>query len=282
MCKLSLSVCGLLLAVLVLPAVAEEYQNGIAWDEPAKITPGEKDSDPPSDAVVLFDGSNLDAWNNGDKWEIEDGVATVRGGGISTKQQFGDCQLHIEWSSPNPPKGSGQGCGNSGVFLMERYEVQVLDSYSTETYRDGQAGAIYKQKPPAVNATRKPGEWNSYDIFWTAPRFDESGELVSPAYITVVHNGVLIHNHLAVKGNTFYHAPPSYTAHGPKGRISLQDHGNPVRYRNIWVREYQPAHGEQARDPYIQDGDKQTPIQSTSTESKASGLVATGGSNKRK
>lgn len=275
--KLSLIVGGLLIAAFVLPAVAEEYLNGIAWDEPPKVTPGEKDSDPPSDAVVLFDGTNLDAWNNGDKWKVEDGVATVRGGGISTKQEFGDCQLHIEWSSPDPPTGRGQGCGNSGVFLMGIYEVQVLDSYSSDTYHDGQAGAVYKQKPPAVNVMRKPGEWNSFDIFWTCPRFDESGELVSPAYITVMHNGVLIHNHLEVKGNTFYHRPPSYTAHGPKGPISLQDHGNPVRFRNIWVREFKPAHGVQARDPFIRDGDKETPIKSASNTPKVSGLVTLDG-----
>lgn len=243
---------------------AEEYLSGIEWQPPKKITPGEANSEPPSDAVVLFDGTNLDAWKGGEKWRVEDGVAIVGGGGISTKQEFGDCQLHIEWATPDPPTGEGQGCANSGVFMMGRYEVQVLDSYSSDTYYDGQAGAIYKQRPPAVNAMRGPGEWNTYDIYWTAPRFDESGKLASPAYITVVHNGVLIHNHYELKGNTPYAQPPSYVAHPPKGPIALQDHGNPLRYRNIWVREYKPAEGKQVRDPYLKDGDKEIPIETTS------------------
>lgn len=254
-------------ALLCLPliftanALGKEYLNGIKWQVPAKVTPGEKSGEPPSDAVVLFGGENLDAWKGGEGWKVEDGVATVGKGFISTKQEFGDCQLHIEWSSPNPPTGKGQGAGNSGVFLMGTYEIQVLDSYSSTTYHDGQAGAIYKQTPPAVNATRPPGEWNAYDIFWTAPRFDESGTLVSPAYITAVHNGVLILNHFELQGDTPYERPPSYKAHPPKGPISLQDHGNPVRYRNIWVREFKPAQGEQEREPFYRDGKgNETPV----------------------
>jgi len=249
------------LLALAPQASAKEYLNGIKWQSPAKVTPGQTNSDPPSDAVVLFDGTNLDAWKGGDKWKVEDGVAIVGSGYISTKQEFGDCQLHVEWSSPNPPSGSGQGCANSGVFFLEKYEIQVLDSFSTETYHDGQAGAIYKQTPPAVNAMRPPGEWNVYDLFWTSPRFDESGALESPAYITAMHNGVLILNHFELKGPTPFDQVPKYTAHSPKGSIGLQDHGNPVRYRNIWIREYQPAQGEQVREPFFREGDgTETPI----------------------
>jgi heat shock protein HslJ len=266
MTRHSLLLCTFL-SLAATTQVHAEYQNGIEWQPPKKITPGKSASDAPSDAVVLFDGENLDEWNGGDKWKIENGEAVVGRGGISTKKEFGDCQLHIEWSSPNPPSGEGQGCANSGVFMMGTYEIQVLDSYSTDTYHDGQAGAVYKQKPPAVNAMRKPGEWNTYDIYWTAPRFDEAGKLKSPAYVTVVHNGVLIHNHLELLGDTPFHRAPEYNAHGPKGPISLQDHGNPVRYRNIWVREYKPAEGKQVRDPYLKDGDKETPIKTSNTSS---------------
>lgn len=253
------------LAVLLfgcaLPARAQEYLSGIEWEKPPIVTPGKADADPPSDAIVLFDGSDLSQWKGGENWKVEDGVAVVGRGQITTKQEFGDCQLHIEWSAPKPPTGSGQGRGNSGVFLMGRYEVQVLDSYDNETYFDGQAGAIYKQTPPAVNAMRPPGEWNSYDIFWTAPRFEDDGSLKSPAYITVVHNGVLILNHFELLGDTPFNRPPKYTAHGPTGPISLQDHGDPVRFRNIWVREYRPAQGEQTREPFLRKGDQELPIE---------------------
>jgi hypothetical protein len=259
--RLTFLFCLGVLAALAAPGLAKEYLNGIEWETPAKVAPGETDSAPPADAVVLFDGANLDAWQGGEKWKIEGGAAIVGGGGIRTKQEFGDCQLHIEWSAPHPPTGEGQGCGNSGVFLMDRYEIQVLDSYSTDTYYDGQAGGIYKQTPPMVNAMRPPGEWNSYDIFWTCPRFDDAGKLISPAYITAVHNGVLIVNHFELKGDTPYNRPPRYEAHSAKGPISLQDHGNPVRYRNIWIREIAPAAGEQTREPFIRDGDKETPVQ---------------------
>lgn len=238
---------------------AEEYLNGIKWEKPAIVTPGEKNSDPPSDATVLFDGKDLSNWKNASSWKIEDGNAISGRGPITSKQEFGDCQLHIEWSAPTPVKGTGQGRGNSGVFLMGKYEIQVLDSYENETYFDGQAGAIYKQTPPRANAMRKPGEWNTYDIFWTAPQFD-GDKLVSPAYITAVHNGVLILNHFELKGDTPFNRPPAYTPHASTGPISLQDHGNPVRFRNIWVRETKPAHGEQVREPFIRDGDKETPI----------------------
>ncbi|GAA5507064.1 DUF1080 domain-containing protein [Novipirellula caenicola] len=256
-----LSGLGLSVALSASSLAAEEYLNGIKWQEPPKVTPGETNADAPSDAIILFDGADLSEWNNGDKWNVKDGVASTGKGMISTKREFGDCQLHIEWSAPTPVKGNGQGRGNSGVFMMGRYEIQVLDSYDNETYFDGQAGAIYKQTPPAVNATRPPGEWNTYDIFWTAPRFDDSEKLVSPAYVTVVHNGVLILNHFELKGDTPYNRPPQYKAHKPVGPISLQDHGNPVRFRNIWIREFKPAVGEQERAPFLRDGNKETPIE---------------------
>ena len=179
--------------------------SGIKWPEPPIVTPGKADSDPPSDAIVLFDGKDLSAWENGDQWIVKDGVATVKDTDITTKQSFGDCQLHVEWSAPVPATGESQGRGNSGVFLMDQYEVQVLDSYDNKTYFDGQASAIYKQTPPMVNAMRQPGEWNTYDIVWNAPKFKEDGSLESPAYVTVLHNGVLTLNHFAARGHDAVH-----------------------------------------------------------------------------
>jgi hypothetical protein len=240
----------------------EEYLNGILWEAPPVVTPGKTDADPPSGATVLFDGTDMSKWNNGENWPVKDGIAFSGEGPIESKDTFGDCQVHVEWSAPSPAEGSGQGRGNSGIFLMGIYEIQVLDSYENETYHDGQAGAIYKQTPPAVNATRPPGEWNSYDIFWTAPRFSEAGDLISPAYITATHNGVLILNHFELKGDTPFNRPPKYNSHPPQGPISIQDHGNPVRFRNIWVREFKAAGGEQVREPFLRDGDKETPISS--------------------
>jgi len=260
-CRLGLLSALLLGVVSTGPtAVAQEYINGIEWDKPPTVTPGETDAQPPSDAVVLFDGTDLSKWHGGENWTVADGVAVVGKGQITSKDEFGDCQLHIEWSAPTPPRGEGQGRGNSGVFLMGQYELQVLDSFNNETYHDGQAGAIYKQTPPAANATRPPGQWNSYDVIWTAPRFAEDGSLVSPAYITALHNGVAVLNHFELKGDTPYHRPPKYTAHPPKGPISLQDHGDPVRFRNIWVREFKPATGIQAREPFLRQGDQEIPI----------------------
>jgi hypothetical protein len=225
----------------------QEYLTGIEWPKPPIITPGEQPGDPPSDAIVLFDGQDFSAWDNADRWTIKDGVAYTGRGMISSKQKFGDCQLHVEWSAPSEVKGDGQGRGNSGVFFGP-YELQVLDSYDNETYYDGQAGAIYKQMPPMVNAMRKPGEWNTYDIVWTAPRFKPDGTLESPAYITVLHNGVVIQNHFALLGDTPFTAKPKYVDLGALP-IQLQDHGNPVRYRNIWVREWKPIVGKQVREP---------------------------------
>ena len=245
-------------------ATAEEYLSGIQWQEPAVITPGESDSTPPSDAIVLFDGTDASAWRNADNWKVEDGNLIAGRGMIVSKQEFGDCQLHVEWSAPTPPKGNGQGRGNSGIFLMGKYELQVLDSFENKTYADGQAASIYKQTPPMVNAMRPPGEWNTYDIIWTCPRFDDDGNLASPAYMTALHNGVVVLNHFELKGDTPYNRPPRYQAHGPQGPISIQDHGNPVRFRNIWVREVKPAVGEQVRDPYLRDGNKERPIAASS------------------
>jgi hypothetical protein len=200
---------------------------------------------PPSDAIVLFDGESLEHWRSVDtsrgpaRWKVAGGyVEVVRGSGaIETKRGFGDVQLHVEWSAPNPPTGTGQNRGNSGVFFMGMYEVQVLDSYQNVTYPDGQAAAVYGQYPPLVNASRPPGEWQSYDIVFRAPRFDASGRVTAPARVTVLHNGVLVQDNVALIGPTANRARPPYTAHPDRLPISLQDHGDPVRYRNIWVRE---------------------------------------------
>ncbi|HKP84456.1 MAG TPA: DUF1080 domain-containing protein [Blastocatellia bacterium] len=212
--------------------------------EPTVVTPGKTAGDAPSDAIVLFDGKDLSKWrslNDGSeaKWAVKDGYMQVlpKTGDIATKQEFGDCQLHIEWATPAEVKGEGQGRGNSGVFLMERYEVQVLDSYENKTYYHGQAGAIYKQHAPLVNACRKPGEWQTYDIVFKAPKFDEQGKVIERARITVLQNGVLIQNNVEIYGNTYHDKPALYVAHGAKASLKLQDHGDLVRYRNIWVRE---------------------------------------------
>lgn len=219
-----------------------EWKSGIVWPEPPVIDPGSAET-PPSDAIVLFDGTGLDDWKGGERWEIKDGYAISKGGSITTKDSFGDIQVHLEWASPEVVKGRGQGRGNSGIYLMNRYEVQILDSYENETYFDGQAGAIYKQTPPMVNACRPPGEWQTYDILWTCPRFDEDGTLKSPAAVTVLHNGIVIQNHYELQGGTHWHKPPAYEKHAPTGPISLQFHGNPVRFRNIWVRKLEPIVG---------------------------------------
>ena len=253
-CLLTIAAQGLMSNVL-----ADEYLNGIEWKEPPVVVPGENGG-PPSDAVILFDGKDLLSWQGSDNWTIENGVAVSGKGDLRTKAAFGDCQLHIEWSAPTPATGSGQGRGNSGVFLMDTYELQVLDSFENKTYFDGQAGAIYKQTPPQVNATRAPGTWNIYDIAWTAPRFQEDGALMSGAYMTVLHNGVLILNHFELKGDTPFNRQPQYKKHDATGPITLQDHGNPVRFRNIWVRELKPVVGEQVREPFLRNGDKETPI----------------------
>lgn len=212
------------------------------WEPvPAKVTPREN-SAAPSDAIILFDGKDLNEWTNQQggtaEWIVEDGAMTVkpRTGIIKTKQKFGDFQLHIEWRSPAEVKGEGQGRGNSGIFMMGKYELQVLDSYESITYSNGQAGSMYKQSIPLVNACKGPGEWQTYDVIFMAPVFTEKGSLKSPARITVLHNGILVQNNYELRGPTEYNRIPLYEAHG-KGAIELQDHGNPVSYRNIWVRE---------------------------------------------
>lgn len=256
--------CIALISVLFFGATisADEYLTGIEWQEPKIIQPSD-DHAAPSDAIVLFDGKDLSAWANTENWKVEDGVAIAGKGDIRTKQAFGDCQLHIEWSAPTPPTGKGQGRANSGVFLMNTYEIQVLDSYENKTYFDGQAGGIYKQTPPLVNATRPPGQWNVYDIIWTAPKFKEDGSLESPAYITAIHNDVLILNHFELLGDTPYDRPPAYKKHADKLPIRLQDHGNPVRFRNIWVREIQQPVGKQVKEPFIRDNQtgEERPVQ---------------------
>jgi hypothetical protein len=252
---------GMMAGSPLFAADAGEYMNGIKWKEPPIVTPGKNAGDPPSDATILFDGKDLSKWENGDKWIVKDGIAIVKDSDITSKESFGDCQLHIEWSSPVPAKGKSQQRGNSGVFLMDRYELQVLDSYKNETYFDGQASAIYKQTPPMANATRPPGEWNTYDIAWTAPMFKDDGELESPAYITVFHNGVLTLNHFELEGNTPFTEYPHYEKHG-KLPIHLQNHGNPVRYRNIWVREIKQPEGKREREPFFKNHEtgKETPV----------------------
>jgi hypothetical protein len=211
--------------------------------EPPVITPGAKPGDPPSDATILFDGKNLAAWKSlrdgGDaKWLVQDGYIQVqpRTGDIVTKEQWGDCQLHIEFATPSEVKGDSQGRGNSGVFLMGRYEVQVLDSYQNPTYFHGQAGSVYKQHAPLVNVSRKPGEWQTYDIIFSAPVFDEIGNVDKRGRVTVLHNGVLVQNNVEIYGETWHDRAPAYLPHGPTGPIKLQDHGNPMRFRNIWIR----------------------------------------------
>jgi hypothetical protein len=217
---------------------------------PAVITPGtsstqEQPGRPPSDAVVLFDGKDLSHWHGTRQqpagWTVDQGALIVvpGAGTLLSKDAFGDCQLHLEFAAPVPPHGRDQGRGNSGVLFFGRYEIQVLDSFENVTYADGQAAAVYGQYPPLVNASRPPGQWQSYDIIFTAPRFAK-GALAAPAYVTMLHDGVLVHNHTPLIGAMAYRALGKYTPHGPKGPIALQDHGNPVRFRNIWVRELKP------------------------------------------
>ena len=208
-------------------------------EEPRVIDPGP----PPSDAIVLFDGKDLSQWEDdrdgsAAKWEIlPDGSTVSKVSKIRTKKSFGDCQLHIEWATPSEVKGSGQGRGNNGVQLQGRYEIQILDSYNNPTYYHGQAGAVYKQHAPLVNASRKPGEWQSYDIIFHAPRFDADGKLQKAATVTVLHNGVLIQDNAEILGTTSHVGYPKYTAHPLKQPLVLYYHTNPVRFRNIWIRE---------------------------------------------
>jgi len=211
--------------------------------EPPIVTPSSVVGGAPSDAVVLFDGTSVAHWRSATdgtavKWQLRDGYLEVvpKTGDIVTREGFGDCQLHLEWATPAVVKGEGQGRGNSGVYLMQRYEVQVLDSYQNKTYYHGQAGAVYKQYAPLVNASRPPGEWQSYDIIFKSPKFDEQGRVIERARLTVLHNGVLIQNNVELYGSTFDKAPALYIAHAAKAPLQLQNHGDSVRYRNIWIR----------------------------------------------
>ena len=237
---------GLTLIALAAVGGAASAQDAAPFPapktEPPIVTPGRTNADPPSDAIVLFNGKDLSQWRAADggpaKWFVRDGYVEVAPGTgeIATGEQFGDVQLHIEWATPAIVKGEGQERGNSGVFLMGRYEVQVLDSYDNKTYYHGQAGSVYKQYAPLVNASRKPGEWQAYDIVFHAPKFDEQGKVVDRARVTVLHNGVLIQNNVEIYGITYNDRPALYIAHPPQDVLRLQDHGNPVRYRNIWIR----------------------------------------------
>jgi hypothetical protein len=201
---------------------------------------------PPADAVVLFDGKDLSKWRGGGdgpaKWKVGAGYVEVAPGTgmIHTAEGFGDVQLHVEWMAPDPPRGSDQDRGNSGVFLMGRYEVQVLDSWGNVTYPDGQASAVYGQYPPLVNASRSPGQWQSYDIVFRRPRFGIEGSVKSPAVITVFHNGILVQDHVELTGPTAHQRRPPYEVHPDRLPIGLQDHEHPVRYRNIWLRNLEP------------------------------------------
>jgi hypothetical protein len=212
-----------------------------ARPRPAVVTPGTQPGGAPSDAIVLFDGTDLSRWVSGKTpWKVENGYVEVAAGGgdLRTRDRFGDVQLHVEWAAPAQVPGTSQNRGNSGIFLQGRYEVQVLDSSDNPTYADGQAGAIYGQWPPLVNPVRRPGEWQSYDIVFEAPRF-ENGTLLRPAYLTVFLNGVLLHHRTELMGPTVHRARTRYTPHDPDGPLVLQDHGEPVRFRNIWIRRLQ-------------------------------------------
>jgi hypothetical protein len=255
MCIRSLAVLSILALgafVMTAPVSAQNARAPVYWEvhdpdrpTPPVVDPGPAPSDPapvPEDAVVLFDGSDLSAWEQPDGapagWRVQNGAMVVEPGtgSIQTKNDFGSVQLHVEWAAPSPVEGEGQDRGNSGVFLMNTYEVQVLDSYQNPTYADGQAAAVYGQYPPLANAMRPPGEWQTYDIVFHRPYFADDGSLVRPARMTVYHNGVLVQDHVTLTGPTAYQDRPPYEAHASALPIALQDHGAPVRFRTIWLR----------------------------------------------
>lgn len=225
------------------PELPSDYRvHDCERPQPRIVSPGSAAGAPPSDAVILFDGRDLAGWTGGDGspagWLVEDGYMEVvpKSGNIRTKATFGDCQLHLEWAAPAEVIGESQGRGNSGVFMMGIYEIQVLDCYDNPTYADGAAGAIYGQCPPLVNACREPGAWQTYDIIWKAPRFDGDA-LESPAHVTVIHNGVVVHHATDLLGPTTHRTTQPYARHPPEGPLQLQDHGDRVRFRNIWCRD---------------------------------------------
>ena len=236
------------------PAKPKPEDTEVWTPEPKVVTPGATCTDPPSDAIILFDGKNEDEWVSAQdhspaQWVVHDGIMTVSkakgSGNIETKRKFKDYQLHIEWRIPETITGSGQARGNSGVFLASTgtgdagYELQVLDNFNNKTYVNGQAGSIYKQSAPLANPNRKPGEWQSYDVAWTAPTFNDDGSLKTPAYVTVFFNGILVQNHFQLTGQTLYIGKPFYKAYD-RAPIKLQAHGDksePISFRNIWVRE---------------------------------------------
>ena len=240
----------LLVAGTITPNSAAQVPSLDQWTihdkdrpQPPMVDPGPPEAPlpAPADAIVLFDGTDLSSWEktNGKPagWKVENGyVEVVKGAGsIQTKQGFGDVQLHVEWAAPN--SGDGQDSGNSGVFLMTIYEVQVLNSYGNTTYPDGQAAAVYGQYPPSVNASRPPGQWQTYDIIFHRPRFDANGALLRPAHVTVLHNGVLVQDNVVLTGPTAHKKHPPYKSHADALPLMLQNHNEPVRYRNIWARE---------------------------------------------
>jgi hypothetical protein len=245
-------VTGLAICALALPSLSQVEIKWKIHDRnrplPPVVDPGTASTPDvpgraPSDAIVLFDGKDLTKWAHKDgsaaKWKVANGYAEVvaKTGNIFSRQAFGDCQLHVELAEPLPAKGNDQGRGNSGVFLMGLYEIQVLDSYDNKTYADGQAAAVYGQYSPLVNASRPPGQWQSYDIVFHGPRFDASGKLLQPARVTVFHNGVLVQDNVTPTGPTEHGERPPYKPTPEKLPMALQDHGDPVRYRNIWIRE---------------------------------------------
>lgn len=251
--------CGLPLLALATAASAQNpnpvpkdpspwKQHAMDRPAPPVVTPGPYlgPAAPPSDAVVLFDGHSQAEWRPADttakgdaRWTIENGDLVVNPGtgDIASRRKFGDVQLHIEWSAPNPARGTGQDRGNSGIFLMSTYEIQVLDSYHASTYPDGQAAAIYGEFPPLANAMRPPGEWQVYDIVFHRPHFDATGKVTAPARVTVFHNGIIVQDDVTILGPTTNGHRTAYTAHPDRMPLQLQDHGHRVRYRNIWVRE---------------------------------------------
>jgi hypothetical protein len=217
---------------------------------PVKVTPSPYVMEgPPADAIVLFDGKDLSKWEQvtrgggvqEPKWKVENGYIEIvpRTGRIRTREKFGDCQLHVEWLIPKEATGQGQSRGNSGIELMQRYEIQVLESHTNLTYADGGAGAMYGMWPPLVNPARPQGEWNVYDIDFEAPKF-EGGQLAKPAYFTVLFNGIFAHNHQQQLGQTIWRQNAKYTPHAAEEALSLQDHSQPVRFRNIWIRRIKP------------------------------------------